>query len=150
MVQELLDKSLMSWSDWGDPGGNNAQWAPNLAQQTVWARTYAPAIAGTPINMSFHVLDPAKPFELCYHIDRTIAAPTIVYASRRLHYPTGLTVVTTPNLHATQPDSVNRPNIWEVTSMSTFTQQQQQQQEQHVNDADGEVGCVRMRVKVST
>jgi hypothetical protein len=33
-------------------------------------------VAGTPLNMSFDIADPARPFEFCYQLDRTIQAPT--------------------------------------------------------------------------
>lgn len=51
--QELLDKHLYSWTDYDESQG--AIFQPNLVQQAVWARTYARAVAGTPLNMSFDV-----------------------------------------------------------------------------------------------
>ena len=42
------------------------EWAVAEVQQRVWARTYARAIAGTPINMSFAIESPLRRFELCF------------------------------------------------------------------------------------
>ena len=52
-VQELLDENLFSWTDYGESQG--ALFQPNRVQQAVWGRTYARAVAGIPLNMSFDI-----------------------------------------------------------------------------------------------
>ena len=88
-------------------------------QQRVWARTYARAIAGTPINMSFAIESPLRHFELCFAFgtrnagfggsyattttSSDPAAETEIFASQSYHYPNGLRVHTTANLLAAVP-----------------------------------------------
>ena len=87
---------LLSWTDYGVSQG--ASWNPVPAQQEAWARTYARAIAGQPLNMSF---DPTtKRFEFCYTPDPSITAPTEIFASRHYSYTSGMDVTSTPNLRA--------------------------------------------------
>ena len=81
-VQEDLDKHLFSWTDYGDSQGS--LWDVHPLQQKVWARTYARAIAGTPLNMTFDVETAA--FEFCFTMDRQIQAPTEIFASNVYHY----------------------------------------------------------------
>lgn len=95
-VMAALDKQLMSYTDYADSQGDT--FAPSQAQQEGWARSYARAVAGTPLNMSFDAA--SKAFELCYTIDASIAAPTEVFASRTYSYPQGRAVRTTANLRA--------------------------------------------------
>ena len=53
----------------------------------VLSRTYAEAIAGTPLAMSF---DPSNgSFALRYRADRRVHAPTIVEVPTAVHYPHG-------------------------------------------------------------
>lgn len=95
-VQEKLDKHLFSWTDYGDSQG--ATWEPSADQQATWARTYARAVAGRPLNMTFDIRSPTKDFEFCYELNLDIAAPTEVFASSALHYPGGACVRTTENV----------------------------------------------------
>ena len=55
-------------------------WEIPKLQQQVWARTFARAVAGTPLNMTFDVHSGA--FDFCFVMDRTIQAPSEIYASR--------------------------------------------------------------------
>jgi hypothetical protein len=68
-------------------------------------------LAGTPINMTFDIAAPTRNFELCFVLDRTIAAPTEVFASKLHHYPNGVEVQTCANslslLHALQHPSAS-------------------------------------------
>ena len=83
-----LDTHLFSWIDWDfsmDDG----------AKAVSWARTYAPAVAGVPLNMSF---DPqTKDFNFCFEPDLAIQAPTEIFASRNYSYPNGFSVSTSGN-----------------------------------------------------
>ena len=104
-VQNDLDRHLYSWTDYGDSQGS--LWTVHPLQQKVWARTYARAVAGTPINMTFDVDSAA--FEFCFHTDPTIQAPTEIFASTLHHYPAaGPKVTSTPNLRVAQnPDATD-------------------------------------------
>merc|ERR1711871_1606129 len=86
-VQEKLDKHLFSWTDYGNSQG--ATWEPSTDQQATWARTYARAVAGRPVNMTFDIRSPTKDFEFCYELNLDIDAPTEVFASSAFHYPGG-------------------------------------------------------------
>lgn len=89
-----LDANLLSWTDYGDSQG--AQWLPSTGQQEEWARTYARAVQGSPLNMTF---DPTtKAFAFCFHLDPTIEAPTEVFASKHYSYPNGRSVTLSSNL----------------------------------------------------
>ena len=101
-VMNDLDKNLFSWTDYGDSQG--ALWQPSELQRSVWARTYARAIAGKPLNMTFS--SDTKAFELCYAIDTAIKAPTEVFTSLKYSYPAGASLRTTTNLVATPSGDV--------------------------------------------
>jgi endoglycosylceramidase len=113
-VQEQLDEHLFSWTDYGD--SQMDVWSVAPVQRRTWARSYARAVAGTPLNMSFRISSPEREFSLCYSFgaahagtsaDGTwdVAATTEIFASRRYHYPHGVHVRTTPNLVAVLPTS---------------------------------------------
>eukprot|EP00729_Bicosta_minor_P008698 gene8698-2097_t len=87
-VMDGLDTHLFSWTDYGDSQG--ATWAPSSLQQLVWARSYARAVAGTPIK-----------------------APTEVFASTKHHYQNGVRVKTTPNVVAAQHPGSD--DVWLLT-----------------------------------
>jgi endoglycosylceramidase len=131
VVMSHLDKALMSWTDYGDSQGQ--LWAPSPLQQAAWARTYARAIAGTPINMTFGATEPTRPFELCFVLNRTVTAPTEIFASLKYNYPKGVAATTTSNLVASQPGS---SNVWVVTPAGPSPP-----------SGTDEVGCVRLRSK---
>lgn len=95
-VLKELDGQLFSWTDYGDSQGD--EWAPTAVQQEAWARTYARAVAGRPLKMSF---DPkSKAFEFCYTLDLAISAPTEIFASSTFSYSSGMAVSTTGNISA--------------------------------------------------
>ena len=93
-VMDHLDEGLFSWTDYGLSQG--ATWDPNAAQIKSWSRTYARAIAGQPINMTFDA--DSLDFELCFVADPAINAPTEIFASTKYQYRAGRTVTTSPNL----------------------------------------------------
>jgi hypothetical protein len=96
-VMKQLDQHLYSWTDYGDSQGR--AWGPSALQQQVWARTYARAVAGTPVRMSYAEASVKREFEFCYELDSTIRAPTEVFASATYTYPEGGPVVrTTSNI----------------------------------------------------
>eukprot|EP00966_Prymnesium_polylepis_P014178 327368-Prymnesium_polylepis.2 len=87
-----LDKRLFSWIDWNFGMDNGTEAAQ-------WARTYAYAIAGAPLNMTF---DPqTKEFFFCFEIELAVQAATEIFASMRFNYPQGFTVSTSNNVNAT-------------------------------------------------
>ena len=100
-VMSALDQHLYSWTDYGVSQG--AQWTPSQAQQKAWARTFARATAGNPVNMTFDAGTGA--FEYCYNVDTSIKAPTEIFASRKYYYTDGTNVRTTSNLEVVGPIS---------------------------------------------
>lgn len=110
-VMADLDRHLLSWTDYGVSQG--ARWLPSANQSEGWARTYARAIAGKPLNMSFE--PDTKDFAFCYIIDASIREPTEIFASRTYSYQDGVQVSTTPNLNATFPDGSDEVMLTPVT-----------------------------------
>jgi endoglycosylceramidase len=89
--RNALDDRLFSWIDWNFSMDNGTEAAS-------WARTYAHAVAGVPLNMSF---DPhTKEFHFCYQLETAVQAPTVVFASTKYNYPEGFVVSTTVNVNA--------------------------------------------------
>eukprot|EP01043_Picozoa_sp_COSAG02_P061466 COSAG02_NODE_8270_length_2636_cov_1.588490_4_plen_225_part_00 len=129
-VQNDLDRNLFSWTDYGDSQGE--VWDVHPVQQRLWARTYARAVAGTPINMTFDITNPIKPFELCFLVDRRIQAPTEVWTSSHVHYPRGVAVTQSPNLHVTMDET--RDGVFLFTPKGP-------------GGATNEIGCVHMTAK---
>jgi endoglycosylceramidase len=89
---ELLGWAYWSWKYYDDPTGSRDEAlvrADGRLRPTVevLSRTYAEAIAGTPLAMSF---DPSNgSFALRYRADRRVHAPTIVEVPTAVHYPHG-------------------------------------------------------------
>mmetsp|Transcript_43362 Transcript_43362/g.68652 ORF Transcript_43362/g.68652 Transcript_43362/m.68652 type:complete len:503 (-) Transcript_43362:210-1718(-) len=129
VVMDSLDKHLFSWTDYGVSQG--ATWTPSLDQQRAWARTFARAVAGTPINMTFNGADPQHAFEFCFSIDTRISAPTEIFVSTRYHYVGGPQISTTPNLKYIHDDLESDVVLLVPSSGADI----------------GEVGCVRMQAK---
>mmetsp|Transcript_7252 Transcript_7252/g.20469 ORF Transcript_7252/g.20469 Transcript_7252/m.20469 type:complete len:497 (+) Transcript_7252:110-1600(+) len=87
-----LDDHLFSWMDWNFNMENGTE-------AESWARTYAQAVAGKPLNMSF---DPqTKYFTFCFQVDTTIDAPTEIFASTAFSYPNGFAVNASDNVNVT-------------------------------------------------
>lgn len=117
----LSDEVLQSWTYWQfktfedytTQGTSEAFYDEHgklqLNKVKTLARTYAPAIAGTPLLMKFSPSDAT--FELQYIMDTIIPAPTTIYASS-LWYPKGVKVEITPSSLATYNISGNFINIY--------------------------------------
>jgi hypothetical protein len=99
MIMDQLDLHLQSWTDYGDSQGE--KFSPTTSQQASWARTYARAIGGRPLNTSFDVS--TKRFEMCFDIDPSVHSPpgggsTEIFASIKYTYPNGCALESTKNL----------------------------------------------------
>jgi len=105
-IQGLADKHLQGWAWWGYAGLEcyDAKGVPIPQYVAMMSRTYAQAIAGTPISMSFNAT--TGDFSLCYTLPTslqslsTLATTTEVYYNPSSHYPTGARVATTANVVA--------------------------------------------------
>ena len=65
-------------------------WAPSEAAISVYSRTFAQSVAGTPTQMTY---DPdSAQFDLCFNIDTSISAPTEISANFNVHYTKGVEV----------------------------------------------------------
>ncbi|MGD0391777.1 MAG: cellulase family glycosylhydrolase [Acidimicrobiales bacterium] len=106
------DASLVGWIYWqwinyDDPTGSHssALWPPRAAtasQLNVLSQTYASAVAGTPLFMSF---DPATAsFEFRYRSAPKITAPTVIVVPESIHYPHGYCVRATGARVTSRPD----------------------------------------------
>merc|ERR1711920_22014 len=69
------------------------------------SRTYAQAIAGLPVSMSFKSADAS--FELVYNAS-IISAPTEIYVNEALHYPSGFNTEIEPSDCVNVETSANR------------------------------------------
>jgi hypothetical protein len=58
------------------------------------ARTYAQKVAGKTVSMKFNPI--SKDFELVYHIDLSINAPTEIFVSSKYQYQNGYEVTLFP------------------------------------------------------
>lgn len=91
------DANLVGWMYWQwlfyeDPTGSHDSglWPAGpatSAQLDALSETYAEAIAGTPISMTY---DPSTAdFYLTYRVDPAITAPTVIFVPVSRHYPGG-------------------------------------------------------------
>jgi len=104
-VMKLADDYLQSWTYWDGgfylPDGN-----VNLPKVKSFARTYAQAIAGHPLEMSFNVS--TAQFSFSYAMDVEILAPTEIFIPTKIHYPNGYDVKTSDNIKwKVSPDNGN-------------------------------------------
>ena len=98
------DRHLMGWTHWAYKYWNDPTTADSAqglfaddtnprsvktAKVRQLVRTYAQAVAGTPLRMRFR--PGSGKFRFAYQPDRSIKAPTTIYVSR-LHYPKGFRV----------------------------------------------------------
>jgi hypothetical protein len=97
-VQGLADLHLLSWTLWGmnSRGIANGSFTPQLAE--VLSRTYAQAVAGSVVNMTFD--KKSRAFELCFEIDNNIIEPTVIYIAASYFYKDAPVIHTTPNVIA--------------------------------------------------
>ncbi len=112
-VTAAADQQLVGWSYWAwkyydDPTGSadealalpSGRLRPTVS---VLSQTYAQAIAGRPVSMSF---DPATgAFHLSYVPAPAVHAPTIVFVPVALHYPTGYCASVSGGTVVSAPDS---------------------------------------------
>jgi endoglycosylceramidase len=133
-VMADLDAHLFSWTDYGVSQGS--LWQPTAAQQVGWARTYARAVAGTPLNMSFdHV---TKRFDFCFESDASISAATEIFASLQYSYACGRSVEASSNLLAEADGDLVYVRRAPVTGAKLVADKQA---------ANAAVGCVHIEAK---
>ena len=111
------------WINYDDPTGSHssALWPPRPAtasQLNVLAQTYASAVAGTPVSMTFDPMTAS--FEFRYRSNPTITAPTVIVVPVSTHYPHGYCVRAsgarvTSRPDATRIDLVNGATAGDVT-----------------------------------
>lgn len=100
-VMDLADDAQQSWIYWG-----GMDTVPGEALKRDMVRTYAQAVAGKPLSMSFNT-DTAA-FSLCYVVDRSISKPTQIFVPFEYRYNGKPKVSTTPNVAATLNNKLNQ------------------------------------------
>jgi endoglycosylceramidase len=113
VVLNQLDDHLQSWTDYGYSQGETFD--PSAKQQKSWARTYARAIGGRPLNTSFNI--DTKIFRMCFMLDpsQNVGSPddgaeTEIFASIKHIYPGGAAVThMTDNLKLKGTKPITRP-----------------------------------------
>ena len=122
------DANLVGWIYWqwinyDDPTGSHssALWPPRAAtasQLNVLAQTYASAVAGTPVSMTFDPITAS--FQFRYRSNPTLTAPTVIVVPVSTHYAhgyclraSGARVTSGPG--ATRIDLVNGKTADDVT-----------------------------------
>ena len=98
------------WINYDDPTGSHssALWPPRAAtasQLNVLSQTYASAVAGTPLSMSFDPTTAA--FEFRYRSDPRITAPTVIVVPVATHYPNGYCARATGGRVTSRPDATH-------------------------------------------
>ena len=128
------DAHLQPWSYWGGFCDNQGNITVTPAWIDAVTRTYAQAVAGLPLNMTYN--HTSKHFSLCYTLNRTLgaSAPTVIFAQLARHYHSSPNVTTTANLQATVDVAGNRINVLGVARSSKIS-----------GSGVGEVGCVWIR-----
>ena len=95
-VANRLDGHLFSWTDYAVSQGD--AWEPSPKREMMWARAYARAVAGTPLNMSFDGgtgktnETGTRDFEFCFRPDPHATAPTEIFLASRWNWPGGARV----------------------------------------------------------
>ena len=95
-VQGLADKHLQSWSLWGMDSQAIANGSITPQQAEVLSRSYAQAVAGSVVNMTFD--KKTRVFELCFEMDNGIEEPSVIYMSSALFYKDAPVISATPNV----------------------------------------------------
>jgi hypothetical protein len=115
-VQGVADQHLQSWTLWGmnSHGIANGSFTPQQAE--VLSRTYAQAVAGSVVNMTFE--QKSRAFELCFEMDSSIAEPTVIYIAAAAFYKDSPDISTTPNVIAHLRCHIPPPSPLPVTSQS--------------------------------
>jgi len=81
------------------------------------SRTYAQAIQGVPVSMTFH--SDTSLFTLTYELNTSIQAPTIIYLNEEWYYPNGFNIDLVPSNLATYQKA--RTNYLEITGTQSGT-----------------------------
>lgn len=129
-TMDLLDQHLFSWTDYGESQGE--MWEPTSIQRTAWARTYARAISGVPLNMSFN--NATGDFAFCYTINSGIPAPTEIFVPVKYHYSGGATINTSANINwsLTTGDKINGTEVNTLVLVSPAK----------TANVNGSIGCI--------
>lgn len=163
---DLADQHLFSWTDWyfGEAltAGGDAQRgfdALTSNARSIFSRTYAPIIAGTPLHMHFDVttgqfdlcfLQPSSAKDVPVDMGAEEADLTVLYVPFALRYPLGATInILTPHnlvLHNIDTNNnrvvlrnrrVNNPHLPTATSTTTAAV-----------ESDRQRACVQITPKV--
>ncbi|XP_066265419.1 endoglycoceramidase-like [Branchiostoma lanceolatum] len=98
-VLEKADSLLQSWTYWDATPGSRVFWDPTgraiPERISMFARTYARAVAGIPTEMTFD-LDTSH-FQLTFTPNPSIKDPTEIFVPR-MHYEKGYTVMTSAEM----------------------------------------------------
>ena len=98
-VQDLADRHLQSWALWGMFNDQDfADGALSPQKSDVLSRTYAQAVAGNVVNMTFDKA--SRAFQLCYELDTSIDEPTVIYIAAAIFYKDAPVITTTANIIA--------------------------------------------------
>eukprot|EP00698_Gefionella_okellyi_P018391 TRINITY_DN5504_c0_g1_i1.p1 TRINITY_DN5504_c0_g1~~TRINITY_DN5504_c0_g1_i1.p1 ORF type:complete len:535 (-),score=129.34 TRINITY_DN5504_c0_g1_i1:62-1612(-) len=103
-TMDIMDKYLQSWIGWEYKqfipitGFGNSFWnadgSINWPIARTMSRTYAPAVAGHTLSMSYNNITAA--FVLQYAVNAAATLPTEIYLCEKVHYPNGYDVVISP------------------------------------------------------
>ncbi|XP_078583548.1 endoglycoceramidase-like [Branchiostoma floridae x Branchiostoma japonicum] len=98
-VLKKADSSLQSWTYWDATPGPQVFWDHTgraiPERVSLFARTYARAVAGVPTVMTFDI--DTSHFQLTFTSDPSIKAPTEIFVPR-MHYEAGYTVLSSAEL----------------------------------------------------
>ena len=121
-VQDLADRHLQSWALWGMFDDQDfADGALTPQKSDVLSRSYAQAVAGSVVNMTFDKA--SRAFQLCYELDASIEEPTVIYIAAAIFYKDNPVITTTANViaHARYRHS---PSRFPLLTFPTLSQQQ--------------------------
>jgi len=121
-IMDLADERFMSWAVWyflPSTSAGDLIWEVTDELITVFSRTYAQYISGTPTKMDYK--EDNYDFDLCYYINPSITAPTVVYYNKNMHYPNGVEITKSGSAasYVTTAIDENDPNY----ALITFNQE---------------------------
>jgi endoglycosylceramidase len=87
-VAQHLDTGLFSWTDYDLSQGE--VWDPGREVEMLWARVYARATAGMPLNTTFD--HATRAFTFCFAPDPLVQGPTEIFVGSQFNYPQGATI----------------------------------------------------------
>eukprot|EP01094_Clydonella_sp_ATCC50884_P014736 TRINITY_DN2523_c2_g1_i1.p1 TRINITY_DN2523_c2_g1~~TRINITY_DN2523_c2_g1_i1.p1 ORF type:complete len:564 (-),score=118.85 TRINITY_DN2523_c2_g1_i1:864-2555(-) len=105
-MTEQADKYLQSWAYWafkefhdittqGFESFYNIKGELEVGKLKELSRTHPQATAGTPLSLSFSAASGEMSYK--YALNKTISAPTVIYANAELYYPQGWSVDISPH-----------------------------------------------------